>query len=108
MEIRYAALIADKNIPHDTAKIIFNFFKDIGKDPNILQSISMARSKCSNLISNVLCPVETDHVVQNIQILNLLFLLIKRPILRIIKESFMFDMLIFRHIISSLTISKIN
>jgi len=66
-EIRYAALIADKNISHDTAKIILNFFKDVGKDPNILKSMSMGRTKCSSLISNVLCPVETDRVVQNIQ-----------------------------------------
>jgi len=66
-EIQYAALIADKNISHDTAKIILNFLKDIGKDPNILKSMSMGRTKCSSLISNVLCPVETDPVVQNIQ-----------------------------------------
>jgi len=64
---RYAALIADKNISHDTAKIILNFFKDVGKDPNILKSMSMGRTKCSSLISNVLCPVETDRVVQNIK-----------------------------------------
>jgi len=66
-EIRYAALIADKNISHDTAKIILIFFKDVRKDRNILKSMSMGRTKCSSLISNVLCPVETDRVVQNIQ-----------------------------------------
>ncbi|EZA47954.1 hypothetical protein X777_15038 [Ooceraea biroi] len=29
--------------------------------------MSMGRTKCKNNISNVLCPVETERVVQNIQ-----------------------------------------
>lgn len=66
-EIRYAALITEKNIPHQTAKEILSFFQDIGKDPNVLKSMNMGRTKCKNIISNVLCPVETERVVNNIQ-----------------------------------------
>ncbi|CAL1678897.1 unnamed protein product [Lasius platythorax] len=66
-EIRYAALIADKNIPHQTAKEILSFFQHVGKDPNVLKSMSMGRTKCKNIITNVLCPVETDRVVNKIQ-----------------------------------------
>lgn len=66
-EIRYAALIADKNISHATATMILDFFQDVGKDPDVLKSMSMSRTKCTKIISNVLCPVETDRVVQNIQ-----------------------------------------
>ncbi|EFN72089.1 hypothetical protein EAG_03057, partial [Camponotus floridanus] len=66
-EIRYAALIADKNISHQTAKEIVNFFQHIGKDPNVLKSMSMGRTKCKSIITNVLCPVETDRVVNKIQ-----------------------------------------
>jgi len=66
-EIRYAALIVDKNISHTTAKIILNFFQDVGKDPEVLKNMSMGRTKCTNVISNVLCPVETDRVIKNIQ-----------------------------------------
>ncbi|KAM0726713.1 hypothetical protein ACS0PU_007897 [Formica fusca] len=40
-EIRYAALIADKNISHQTAKEILSFFQEVGKDPNVLKSMSM-------------------------------------------------------------------
>jgi len=60
-EIRYATLIADENIVHITAKIILNFFQDVGKDPEELKNMSMGRTKCTNIISNILCPVETDE-----------------------------------------------
>lgn len=66
-EIRYAALIAEKNIPHETAKMILNFFQEIGKNPNVLKTMSMGRTKCTNIISNVLCPIETNNIVENIQ-----------------------------------------
>lgn len=66
-EIRYAALIADKNISHQTAKEILSFFQHIGEDPNVLKSMSMSRTKCRNIITNVLCPVETDRVVNKLQ-----------------------------------------
>lgn len=39
-EIRYAAFIADRNIPYQTAKEILTLFQQIGKDPNILQNMS--------------------------------------------------------------------
>ena len=66
-EIRYAALIADRNIPFQTAKDILNFFQEIGKDSDVLQKMSMSRKKCTNIISNVLCPIETDRVVESIR-----------------------------------------
>jgi len=62
-EIRYATLIVDKNISHTTAKIILNFFQDVGKDP-VLKNMS---TECTNIISNVLCPTETDRVIKNIR-----------------------------------------
>lgn len=66
-EIRYAALIAEKNIPFRTAKEILSFFQHVGEDPNVLKSMSMGLTKCSNIISNVLYPVENIHVVHNLQ-----------------------------------------
>lgn len=60
-------MITEKNIPHQTAKEILSFFQDIGQDPNVLKSMNMGRTKCKNIISNVLCPVETERVVNNIQ-----------------------------------------
>lgn len=67
MEIRYAALIAEENIPNELAKKILNFFQGAGKTPNVLRSLSMGRTKCTNIISNVLCPVETNRIVDIIK-----------------------------------------
>jgi len=66
-EIKFAALIAEKNISLQNAQDILKFFQDVGKNFNVLKNMSMGRSKCTNIISNVLCPVETYRVVNIIQ-----------------------------------------
>lgn len=66
-EIKFAALVAEKNIPHQTAKEILSLFQNIGQDPNVLKSMSMGRTKCTEIISNVLAPVETKRVVSKIK-----------------------------------------
>lgn len=66
-EIRYAAFIAEKNISYQMAKEILIFFQQIGKDSHIVGSMSMGRRKCQKIISNVLCPVETNRVVDIIK-----------------------------------------
>ncbi|EZA62768.1 uncharacterized protein LOC105274686 [Ooceraea biroi] len=66
-EIRFATLIAEKDIPYQTAKDILCLFKEIGKNPNVLKHMSIGKTKCKNIISNILCPVETERVVNNIQ-----------------------------------------
>ncbi|KAL6421193.1 hypothetical protein ACFW04_013746 [Cataglyphis niger] len=52
-EIQYA-LIADKNISHQLAKDILTFFQEMGKDYNVLKIMNMGRTKCTNIISNVI------------------------------------------------------
>lgn len=42
-EIKYAALLAEKNISYQTAEDILFFFQHIGKDPNVLKSMRMYR-----------------------------------------------------------------
>jgi len=66
-ELRYAALIATKNIPFNIAKDILEFFQHLSKDPNVLKSMTMNRSKCQNVITNALYPIERERVVSNIQ-----------------------------------------
>lgn len=66
-EIRYAELIANKNICHQTAKEILSFFQFIGKDPNVLKSMGMGRTKCKNIITKVLYPVEMDRIINKLQ-----------------------------------------
>lgn len=64
-EIKYATLIAKKNIPHQTAQEILRFFQHI--DPEVLKSMKMGRTKCRNVISNVLCPTENKYVTSKLQ-----------------------------------------
>ncbi|KAK0165833.1 hypothetical protein PV328_004317 [Microctonus aethiopoides] len=66
-EIRFSALILEKNIPYQTARDILKFFQSVGKDPNVLANMKMGRTKCSNIISNVLCLVETKRVTEKLQ-----------------------------------------
>lgn len=65
-EVRYAALIADNNISYQSAEKILSFFQEAGKDYNVLKNMKMSRTKCTNIIKNVLCPVEMDRVVNTI------------------------------------------
>lgn len=66
-EIKFAAFVAEKNVSYQTAEENFALFKNIANDSKILQSISMSRTKCQKIISNVLCPVETDRLVEIIK-----------------------------------------
>ncbi|KAK0074971.1 hypothetical protein PV326_012021, partial [Microctonus aethiopoides] len=66
-EIRFSVLILEKNIPHQTARDILKFFQSVGEDPNVLANMKMGRTKCSNIISNVLCPIETKRVAGKLQ-----------------------------------------
>jgi len=65
--MRYAALIASKNIPFNIAKDILEFFQHLSKDTNVLKSMTMSRLKCKNIITNALYPIEKERVVNNIQ-----------------------------------------
>lgn len=67
-EIRYAALIADCNIPSNIANTILTFFQNTNrKNPKLIGAMSMGRTKCTNVMSNVLCPVETNRIVKHLQ-----------------------------------------
>jgi len=43
----------------------FSFFQQV--DPNVLKNMSISSTKCKNIISNVLCSVEIERVVNSIQ-----------------------------------------
>jgi len=65
-EIRYAALIVEMNISYQNATRFLTFFNTWEKIL-MLRSMKMGRTKCKNVITNVLFKVETEHVVDNIQ-----------------------------------------
>jgi len=61
------ALIAETNTPHQMANKFLKLFQKIGEESKVLKAMTMSQTKCKNIKSNVLCPVETDRVVNNIQ-----------------------------------------
>lgn len=65
-EIKFAALIIERNIPHQTAQDVLNFFQHI--ESEVLKNMSMGENKCSNIISNVLHPIENERIVSVLQI----------------------------------------
>lgn len=62
-EIKFAALIAEKNIPFQTAESILSFFQDLGKEPVVLQSMTMHRTRAPQIINKVLCVREQERLV---------------------------------------------
>jgi len=66
-EIKFAALIVEKNIPFKTAESILNFFQDLGKDPEILQNMTMNRKKVPKIINKVLYVREQERLVETLQ-----------------------------------------
>ncbi|KYN28022.1 hypothetical protein ALC57_02571, partial [Trachymyrmex cornetzi] len=66
-EIKFAALIAEKNIPFETAESILSFFQDLGEDPEILKSMRINRNKTPKVIKNVLCVREQERLVEKLQ-----------------------------------------
>ncbi|XP_018377619.1 PREDICTED: uncharacterized protein LOC108770486 [Trachymyrmex cornetzi] len=66
-EIKFAALIAEENIPFKTAKSILSFFQDLGDDPEVLKSMRMNRNKAPKVIKDVLCVREQEWLVEKLQ-----------------------------------------
>ena len=52
-EIRFATLIAEKILLIQLQMRFLVCSNNIGKDPNVLQSMKMNRKKCINIITNV-------------------------------------------------------
>lgn len=69
-EIRFSALIAENSLSYGTAEKILRLFREAGERtdfPKLLKSVTIGSTKCANITTNVLGPVETERVVDNIQ-----------------------------------------
>jgi len=66
-EIKFAALIVEKNISFQAAESILSFFQDLGKDPEILRSTTMNRNKTPKIINKVLYAREQKRLVEILQ-----------------------------------------
>jgi len=67
VEIKFAALIVEKNIPFQTAESILSFFQDIGKDLEILRSMTMNRKKAPEIVNNVSYAREQERLIETLQ-----------------------------------------
>ncbi|KYN19413.1 hypothetical protein ALC57_08253 [Trachymyrmex cornetzi] len=66
-EIKFAALIAEENIPFKIAESILSFFQDLGEDPKVLKSMTMNRNKAPKVIKNVFCVREQERLVEKLK-----------------------------------------
>ncbi|KAK0090103.1 hypothetical protein PV325_002935 [Microctonus aethiopoides] len=58
---RYAMFIEEKKIPLHIAAELLDFFQELNREPEILQSMRMGKIECENVISYFLYSVKTNH-----------------------------------------------
>lgn len=66
-EIMIAAAFAEHNIAIHIVEHIVSVFQRAAKDSKILKKVSLARTKCTSIIENVVAKVETEEVIENIK-----------------------------------------
>ncbi|XP_066582847.1 uncharacterized protein [Prorops nasuta] len=66
-EIKLATFFVEHNIPFVYSAELLTIFKEIGKEPDVLQSMSLGRTKLKNIINNVLCPYETKRITNKLK-----------------------------------------
>ncbi|XP_043276026.1 zinc finger protein 862-like [Venturia canescens] len=66
-EIRFAAFVAENNIPLAMAPKILKLFKCIGKEPAVLQAMEMGKTKTTGIINKVVSVHESQRIIENLQ-----------------------------------------
>ncbi|XP_066585186.1 uncharacterized protein [Prorops nasuta] len=66
-EIKLATFFVEHNIPFVYRAELLTIFKEFVKEPDVLQSISLGRTKLKNIINNVLCPYETKRITNKLK-----------------------------------------
>ncbi|XP_066583071.1 protein FAM200A-like [Prorops nasuta] len=66
-EIRLSTFFVEHNIPYIASSAMVNMFKQIGKEPEVLQAITLGRVKLSKIITNVVCREETQSLTETLQ-----------------------------------------
>ncbi|CAL1672052.1 unnamed protein product [Lasius platythorax] len=61
-EIRLATFFVEKNLPFSISSDLLNLMKDIAKEPDILQAMSLERTKLKHIVNNVVCRQETHRI----------------------------------------------
>ncbi|XP_066587598.1 protein FAM200A-like [Prorops nasuta] len=66
-ELKVAAFFAQHHIPFKNSKELLLLFQEIGKEPDVLQSMTLGKTKVRNIITKVLCPYETERVSEDLK-----------------------------------------
>lgn len=66
-EIKLAAFFSEHNIAFQAADHLIPLLKNIFPDSQIAQDLALARSKCSNIVTEVIAEHETEKLVQHLQ-----------------------------------------
>jgi len=66
-EIKLATFFAEHNIGFSIVNHLIPLIKDIFNDSEIAQDISLARTKCSHIIKNIIAKRETEKIVDNLK-----------------------------------------
>lgn len=69
-EIKLAAFYTEHNVAFSTLDHLIPLLKDIFHDSVIAQDLSLARTKCSHITTNVIAKRETEKVVENLKTCN--------------------------------------
>ncbi|XP_014473779.1 PREDICTED: uncharacterized protein LOC106743939 [Dinoponera quadriceps] len=61
-EIRLSVFFVEKNVPFAISSDLLLLMKDIGKEPGILKSMYLGRTKLTHIVNNVLCRQVTNRI----------------------------------------------
>lgn len=63
-EIKLATFFAEHNVAFSTVDHLVPVLKDVFPDSSIASGVTLGRTKCTNIVKNVVAKVETDKTVQ--------------------------------------------
>ena len=66
-EIRLATFFAEHNVAFSTVDHLVPVLKDVFPDSKIASDVTLGRTKCTNIVKNVVAKVETDKTVQTLK-----------------------------------------
>jgi hypothetical protein len=66
-ELKLSCSVAEHNVAIQVVDHLVPLLKDIFKDSKVAQNLNLARTKCSEILKNVLCTVETNKTISDLK-----------------------------------------
>jgi len=67
VEIKLAAFFAEDNVAFCTVDHLIPLLKDVCVDPEVVQDITLVRTKCTKIVKNVIARREVEKIIQNLK-----------------------------------------